>query len=54
MMLMFAIAVCITLVLWAGFAWTLLAAASSRERCRLQVSSRRPFVEHGGVLGVAN
>jgi len=45
MMLMFAIAVCVTLVLWAGFAWTLLAAASSRDR-RRPVSPVRRMVRH--------
>ena len=41
MMWVFAIAACVSLVLGVGFAWTLLLAASSRDR--------RPRVGQGGL-----
>jgi len=46
MMLILAIAVCVTLVLWAG-AWALLAAASTGDRRRPQPGSGRRRVRHG-------
>ena len=48
MMLVLAITVCVILVLWAGFTWTLLAAASTHDR--LQVSPGRRLVRRGRDL----